>query len=205
MKFAFPSPLYCITDESLSRGRDNISVIRMMLSAGVKIIQYREKNKSMRDKYTECVLIRRLTADAKALFIVNDDIHLALAVHADGVHIGQHDMPCDVVRGLVTDMILGLSIETAAQLNDPAASSADYFGVGPVFSTATKPDAAAPLGLEGLTGIVRMTDKPVVAIGGIKESNMTDILKTGAHCAAVISDIVGADDIPAKIKRLLTR
>lgn len=202
-RFSFPSPLYCITDRALSRGRSNLAVAAALMDAGVRILQYREKVIGMRERYDECREIRAITRAHRALFIVNDDIGLALACGADGIHVGQHDLPVDAVRRAVgKKMIIGLSIENSAQL-DIAALHADYFGVGPVFATATKDDAAPPLGLDGLRECVAKAKRPVVAIGGIKEMNVRSVLDTGAQCAAIISDIVGAEDIGMKIEGVL--
>ncbi|MEK6797177.1 MAG: thiamine phosphate synthase [Spirochaetota bacterium] len=203
-RFEFPSPLYCITDRTLSLGRSNLLVASALMDAGVRILQYREKTLSPRERYAECREIRALAKMHHALFIVNDDIGLALAVSADGVHVGQHDLPADAVRRAVgTKMIVGLSIENVHQLADSAADAADYFGVGPVFATATKDDAAPPLGLEGLRECVKKAKRPMVAIGGIKEANVRSVMGTGAQCAAIISDIVGAEDIGEKVGRIL--
>ncbi len=196
--------IYGVTASELSRGRSNGEVVRQMLECGVKIIQYREKTLSMREKYTECREIRQLCRQFDACFIVNDDVSLALAVKADGVHVGQSDLSPEAVREIVgEDMIIGLSITEPEQIKDAIKSGVvDYFGVGPIFATATKPDAAMPFGLPGLKKCASFCRLPIVAIGGIKEANVASVIDNGADCAAIIGDIVGSADIPAKINAI---
>ncbi|HWR40929.1 MAG TPA: thiamine phosphate synthase [Patescibacteria group bacterium] len=196
-----PNGLYCLTGMDFSRGRSNREVVEKMLEAGVRVIQYREKELPSGQKYRECLEIREMTRRAGALMIVNDDIAIAILVAADGVHIGQDDLPLEQVRHLVgPHMLIGLSTHSRQQAIDAANRGADYIGVGPVFATATKADAAAAIGLEGLKDIAAAVNIPVVAIGGIKEQNVVEVLRNGADCAAIISDIVGADDIVAKVR-----
>lgn len=195
--------LYCLTAEEYSLGRSNIEVVKAMLSAGIKIIQYREKEKKMLYKYKECVKIRELTYDAGATFIVNDDLDLAMMVGADGVHIGQDDLPLEKVRELVgEEMIIGVSTHSPQQAQDAIAKGADYIGVGPIFSTKTKKDVCAPVGFEYLDYAVNNVNIPFVAIGGIKEHNITEIKARGAKMIAMVTEIVGAENIEKKIERI---
>lgn len=144
-----------------------------------------------------------MTREAGVVFIVNDDIDLALAVDADGVHVGQEDLPVEEVRRLVgKDMIIGLSTHSPEQARDAEKRGADYIGVGPVFATNTKKDVCAPVGLEYVEYVVKNIKIPFVAIGGIKEHNIAEVKKRGASCFAMVTEIVGAKDIPAKIKAL---
>lgn len=199
---AFPeTDLYCITAAQFSNGRSNPEVVRLILEAGVKIIQYREKDFSMLQKYRECLAIRELTARHKACFIVNDDVHLALAVQADGVHVGQDDLPAQKVRELIGDkMLLGLSTHTPQQADAAAKMDyIDYIGVGPLYGTAIKKEPMAPVGLGYLDYVVSRHRMPFVAIGGIKEHNIADVIRHGVKCVCLVSDIVGAADIGAKI------
>ncbi len=197
--------IYGITDDALSRGRSSIEVVRLMLDAGVRVIQYREKDKSTRRMYEECRGIRDLTANAGATFIVNDHVALAMAVGADGVHVGQDDLPPEKVRELVgPDMVIGLSTHLPEQAREAEklAGVIDYIGVGPVFATDTKKDAAAPVGLALLEYVAANVSLPYVAIGGIKQSNIAEVRRRGAGMIAIVSDIVGADDIVAKVAAL---
>ena len=196
--------LYAITAEEYSLGRGNIEVVRDMLTGGVKILQYRQKEKSKREKYLECVEIRRMTKKAAAMFIVNDDVDIALAVKADGVHLGQNDMPIEVARELVKEeMIIGISTHSPQQALDAISRGADYLAIGPIFSTQTKKDVCPAVGLEYLDYAVKNVGIPFVAIGGIKLHNLQEILAHGASCVAMVTEIVSAADIRARIKEIL--
>lgn len=195
--------IYAITSEAHSLGRSNVDVVRMLISSGVTILQYREKEKSARDMYAECKLIREVTRDAGVLFIVNDRVDLALAVGADGVHIGQTDLPVEQVRQLVgSDMIIGLSTHSPEEAHAAANGLVDYIGVGPVFGTATKPDAVTAVGLDFVRYVADRITLPFVVIGGIKENNIAQVRRAGATVFAIISDIVGRPDINAAVRSL---
>jgi len=198
-----PNGLYCITGEGFSRGRTNIQVVREMIAADIKTIQYREKEKHDRDKYQECLEIRKMTEDAGVVFIVNDDVALALSVKADGVHIGQDDLPFHKVRELTGgDMIIGLSTHSPRQAREAVAMGADYIGVGPIFRTFTKKDVCEPVGLEYLDYAVGNCPIPFVAIGGIKEDNIADVAGRGARIICAVTEILEADNIREKILSL---
>lgn len=195
--------LYCITAEKLSRGRSNIQVVREMLAAGIRIIQYREKEKSMMARYQECEEIRKLTREYGATFIINDHVDLALAVEADGVHIGQEDLPIEVVRSLAGDeLLIGVSTHSPEEAEDAVRRGADYIAIGPIFRTTTKENAGEPVGLEYLEYVAKNVDITLVAIGGITEENILDVYRAGARCISLVSEIVGAEDIGAKIASL---
>ncbi|WP_018248045.1 thiamine phosphate synthase [Orenia marismortui] len=195
--------LYCITAEKFSLGRSNIEVVKEMIDAGIKIIQYREKKKKMLYKYQECKRLREMTKEAGVSFIINDDIHLAMAIGADGVHIGQEDLPLEEVRRLLgKDKIIGLSTHSPQEAEDAVKRGADYIGVGPIFKTNTKDDVCDPVGLEYLEYVVENLDIPFVAIGGIKEHNVDQVWKLGGRCICMVTEIVGAEDIKAKIRSI---
>jgi len=201
----FPqTDIYGVTASEYSLGRSNLEVVRQMLEAGIKLIQYREKEFTMRQKYDECLVIRRLCREHSACFIVNDDVHLALAVKADGVHVGQDDLSVVKVRELVGEkMLIGLSTATPQQADQAVESGViDYLGAGPIYDTTTKKDAGVPAGLEYLDYLVQHYRIPIVAIGGIKQSNVADVIRHGVTCVVMISDIVGADNIGQKIKAI---
>lgn len=201
MKRIYPqTDLYGITDEGLSRGRGNVTVVREMLDAGIRIIQYREKDRKMGSMLEECRAIRQMTREARACFIVNDYADLALLVDADGVHVGQEDLPVAAVRELIgPDRIIGLSTHSPEQAEKAVKAGADYIGVGPIFKTKTKKDVCAPVGFSYLKYVAENFDIPFVAIGGIKADNIADVVRHGAKCCALISAIVGAEDIGAAI------
>lgn len=202
----FPdADIYGITAEEYSLGRGNVEVVKLMIAAGIRVIQYREKDKKDRQKYEECLKIREMTGEAGVTFIVNDHPDLALLVGADGVHLGQDDLPPHRVRELVGErMIIGLSTHSPVQAWAAVDSGVDYIGVGPIFATRTKKDVCAPVGLAYLEYVVRNIALPFVAIGGIKEHNIVEVSRRGAKCIALVTEIVGAGDISAKVHALRT-
>lgn len=197
--------IYALTGEDFSCGRTNLEVVRAMLAGGIRVIQYREKMKDARAMYEECLVIRRLTREAGALFLVNDHIDLAIAVDADGVHIGQNDLPPTVVRKLIgEDKVLGLSTHDPIEARAAEAlGCVDYIGVGPIFTTTTKADARQAIGYDKLAAVREAVSLPIVAIGGIKEDKVAETIARGATMVAIISDLVGADDIAEKARRLI--
>jgi len=201
----FPqTDLYGITASEYSLGRSNQEVVQQMLEAGIKLIQYREKEFTIRQKYDECLVIRQLCREHDAYFIVNDDVHIALAVEADGIHVGQDDLPVDKVRELVGEkMLIGLSTFTPQQADQAVNSGVvDYLGVGPIYDTSTKKEACVSVGLEYLDYLVQHYRIPLVAIGGIKQSNVANVIRHGVTCVAMITDVVGADNIGQRIKAI---
>lgn len=195
--------IYGLTAEKFSLGRSNPDVVRTMLDAGVRIVQYREKTKKMGAKYEECLALRAMTREAGAAFIVNDDIDLALLVDADGVHVGQEDLPLAAVRSLVGEgRAIGLSTHSPDQARAAVAAGADYIGVGPIYATQTKDDVCAPVGLSYLDFVVREIGLPFVAIGGIKEHNLAEVAGRGARCTALVTEIVGVPDLRGKVAAL---
>jgi len=196
--------LYGITAEEYSLDRSNIEVIKSMIDAGIKVIQYREKDsKSIKERYEECKEIRRLTKEAGVTFIINDFIDIAILVGADGVHIGQDDLPIEEVRKLVgPEMIIGLSTHSPEQAQDAVNRGADYIGVGPIFTTGTKKNVCTAVGLEYLEYVVNNHDIPFVAIGGIKVDNIAEVKKQGAKCICLVTEIVGARDIEKTVQKI---
>jgi len=193
--------IYALTDSRFARGRSVEEQARALLGAGVKILQYREKHAKPAVMLEECRILRRLTRDAGACFIVNDHIDIALLVKADGVHVGQDDIPVQDVRRLVgPNMIIGLSTHCPEQAQAAVTSGADYIGVGPIFATQTKEDVCAPVGVSYLDWVVANSPLPFVAIGGIKEHNIGEVARHGARCCALVSELVGADDIALKVE-----
>lgn len=194
--------IYGITADEYSLGRGNVETVRQMINGGITVIQYREKDKSPGQMREECIAIRKLTKEAGVTFIVNDHVELAISVEADGIHIGQSDLPPEQVRQLVgDDMIIGLSTHSPAQAQSAQhiARIIDYIGVGPIFPTKTKKDVCEAVGLEYLEYVVTNIDLPFVAIGGIKEHNIGLVRSRGAKTVCLVTEIVGATDIEAKV------
>ena len=195
--------IYGITAEEYSLGRNNIEVVARMIDSGIRVIQYRENEKNDRLQYEECLIIRKMTRDAGVTFIVNDRPDLALLADADGVHLGQDDLPPEKVRKLAGgEMFIGLSTHSPAQAEAAVRLGVDYIGVGPIFATNTKKDVCAPVGLEYLDYVVKNIRLPFVAIGGIKEHNIAEVYRRGARCIALVTEIVGAPDIGVRVRAL---
>lgn len=200
---ALENGLYAITAENWSRGRSNAEIVSAMIRGGVKVIQYREKDKSMLEKYEECRILRQLTAAEGVIFIVNDHIDIALAVGADGVHIGQDDLPPEVVRKLIgSEMLMGISTHSPEQAKAAVEAGADYIGVGPIYSTQTKVNVCAPVGLEYLEYALKNVTIPLVAIGGIKRHNLHKVLEYGVKCVCMVTEVVGAEDPAACVREI---
>lgn len=192
--------VYALTDSNLSLGRPVEDVAAALLHAGVKILQYREKKLKGGEMLRQCKELRRMTREAGACFIVNDHVDIAMLVDADGVHVGQEDLPVEAVRSLVgPDKIIGLSTHTPEQARAAVAVGADYIGVGPIFATQTKEDVCAPVGYDYLDWVAAHMDLPFVAIGGIKRHNIAEVVRHGARCCALVSELVGAEDIRARV------
>lgn len=197
-----PKGLYGITGDNFANGKSNYECVEEMIKGGIKIVQYRDKFKSTREKVEEAKAIKKLCHKNNVLFIVNDDVAVAMLVDADGVHVGQDDMKPDDVRKLIgINKIIGLSTHSeeqgmAAYNNE----NVDYIGVGPIFPTTTKD--TTPVGLEYLEFAVKNLHLPFIAIGGIKEDNIDEIIKRGAQRICLVSDIVGAENICKKIINL---
>ena len=196
--------LYVITDRRW--GRSHLEVARAAIEGGATAIQLRDKEATTRELIEAGLALRELTREWGVAFIINDRVDVALAVDADGVHVGQDDMPATLARKLVgPDRVVGVSASTVEEALQAEADGADYISASPVFATPTKPDAAPPTGLEGLRAIVEAVRIPVVAIGGINESNVEEVIRAGAAGVAVISAVVGAPDIAAAARRLRQR
>lgn len=197
--------LYVITDEQLSRGRTHAEIARAAVQGGADVIQLRDKTVSSKTLFETALAIRQLTKDAGVAFIVNDRLDIALAVDADGLHIGQQDLPAPAARKLLgPDKILGVSATNPAEAIRAETQGADYIGVGPIFEArTTKADAGEPRGLRLLQKIRRKCSVPITAIGGIKHDNAARAILAGADNLAVISAIVSADDIAAACRDML--
>lgn len=198
--------LYVITDEVLRPGRTHTMIAQAALEGGARLIQMRDKSISDRAFFESAMEIRRLCKDAGALFFVNDRIHIAAAVGADGVNIGQSDLPIDAVRKILGDKaIIGVSCDCVEQAMEAQNDGADYIGYGPVFATSTKLDTGPVSGLDILKCVCRDIKVPVVAIGGIDRTNIDQIAASGTASAAVISAVVCADDMKSATSELIRR
>ena len=201
-RIEIPKGIYGITGDDFSNGRSNYFCVEEMIKGGIKIVQYRAKTKDTREKVKEAREIRELCRKNGVIFIVNDNVDIALLVDADGVHIGQEDMHPDDVRKLIGDnKIIGLSTHSEKQGMEAYKNpNVDYIGVGPIFPTTTKD--TTPVGLGYLEYAVKNLDLPFVAIGGIKAHNIDAIIAKGAQRVCLVSEIVGADSISDMARNL---
>ena len=201
----FPSPLYAIFDPSQSRGRPLRAILRDLLAGGIAIIQLRAKETAAKEFLVLAREIRGLTRPAGCLFIVNDRLDIALAAGADGVHLGQEDLPLAIARKLMgREKIIGISTHDLAQAKEAEQGGADYIGFGPIFGTFTKDTGYSPRGAAMLKEIRQAVKIPIVAIGGINDTNVAQVWESGADAAAIISDLMGADDVAGKVRRILS-
>lgn len=192
---SFDLSLYLVLDPELCAGYGLVETTRAAVAGGATTVQLRDKTADTRQMIETGRALQRVLSGSGALLVVNDDVEAAIALNADGLHIGQEDLgTAEARRRIGPDMILGLSVETPelAAAVDPAI--VDYAGIGPVFATATKPDHKQPIGIAGLAQLVRACPVRSVAIGGLKAEHVEPVLVTGAEGLAVVSAICGQPD-----------
>ena len=197
-----PYSLYVITDPALSLGRLHADVAALAVAGGADVIQLRDKFATGRDLLAAAEAIRTITASAGALFIVNDRLDIALASGADGVHLGQDDLPVQAARKIAPDLIIGVSVGSVGEGVRAVADGADYVALSPLFSTPSKVDAGRGCGLDLLTTLCGELTVPVLAIGGINPSNVQQVIRAGAAGVAVISAVVSQPEIPLAVSGL---
>lgn len=194
------SPICFITGASSSGSPD--ADVSVLLESGIRWVQYREKNKTKKDMLYEALRLREIAGKYDACFIVNDHVDIALAVDADGVHLGQDDLPLAEARKIMGNRIVGISTHSLDEALSAERGGADYIGFGPVFLTTTK-DAGAPKGVDVLRQIKDSVSIPVIAIGGIKAGNIQSVLGAGCYGVAVSSGLLKGD-IKENAKRLIS-
>jgi thiamine-phosphate pyrophosphorylase len=187
-----------VTDSTLSKN-GIISDVENALRAGCNIFQYREKHKSTRDMIKEAKRLKKI-CQGKATFLINDRIDVALAVDADGVHIGKEDMPFETVRLLLgNDKIIGLTVHNLEEAFEAEKLGVDYIGLAPIFKTDTKKDAQKPCGIEVIKKIKKEVNLPVVAVGGIDKKNVKEVIKAGADSVVSIKAVLISNDVYSEI------
>lgn len=200
------SGLYIILDPSVCPARPLVEVLTAAAGAGASLFQYRNKTASMQEAYVEALALRQVAAKAGVLFIVNDRCDLALAVDADGVHLGQGDLPLDLARNVLgPDKLIGISTHNPDQVREATAGKPDYLGFGPIFKPGSKQDHDPVVGLEGLRAMRSLTSLPVFAIGGIQIDQAGEVMRAGAHGVAIIAAILKAPDIRHAVKAFLAK
>ncbi len=196
--------LCAIIDAAQIGQRSPAAVAEILLSAGVRLIQYREKRASSRELFQNSREIAVQVREPDTMFIVNDRADVARAVNADGVHVGQDDLPVELARRVLGPAkLIGYSTHLLAQVVEADRSSADYIAFGPIFPTQSKENPDPVVGPEGLSEARRRTRKPLVAIGGITVQNARAVIQAGADSVAVISDLLRASDPGARAKEFL--
>jgi len=204
MGFAIPR-LYAIIDPARAGGRSPAIVARELLLAGVQLMQIRDKHASTRQLYATSVEIRQVLEGSYCAWIVNDRVDVARAGRADGVHLGQEDLPVEKARlVLAPHQCIGCSTHSLEQVLEADQTSADYIAFGPIFPTPSKEKPDPVVGLQGLREARRATRKPLVAIGGINLRNAREVLAAGADSVAVIGDLLSAPDIQARAREFLS-
>ncbi|MGE5405950.1 MAG: thiamine phosphate synthase [Candidatus Saccharibacteria bacterium] len=195
--------LYLVTDRDILRGQDFLTCIEASLAGGVTLLQLREKALGSRDFYDIAVQVKQLCTRYKVPLIINDRLDIMLAIDADGLHIGQDDIPLETARGLIgPHKILGYSVSNADQALY-GQQFADYLGAGVVFPTGSKSDAGEPIGVDGLGAITSASTIPAVAIGGISLQNLAEVKSAGVDGISVISAVLGQADITKAAQALL--
>lgn len=195
--------VYLVLDPDHLLGRAPSSIAHAALRGGVGAVQWRLKSDLWARFWGEMLTVQDLCREHRVPFVINDRVDVALAVEADGAHVGQDDLPASAARRLVPGRILGVSVTRPEQVGAALASGADYLGVGPVFPTESKPDAAQAMGLHGVAAIREQTPMPLVAIGGITADNVAEVQRAGASMVAVVSAICGQPDPEAAARTLV--
>lgn len=201
--------LYVITGEEFHPNRTMIDVMKEALEGGADFIQLRDKKSSKKQILEKARALRELTKQYNVPFIVNDHIDIAIAVDADGVHLGQDDLPLQEARRIIGNKIIGISTHSIDQARSAEKGGADYIGVGPIFPTKTKEDVVDPVTLTYLREVVEEISIPFVPIGGIKLHNVDEVLDAGGRNVCVVSEVVGSSDVKktceAFIKKIKAR
>jgi len=193
--------VYFITDSGTTRKSD-IEDVRSALKAGVKIVQYRDKNALPGDMEKKAVKIGEMCREAGAAFIVNDKADIELKTGADGIHIGQNDIPLKDAREKMGDKIIGVTVHSEKEAEEAEAGGADYIAVSPVYATGTKKDAGRACGTEMIEKIRKKSLLPIVAIGGITGEKLGEVVSAGADSVAMISAIVAKENVEMETKKL---
>ncbi|NVN56385.1 thiamine phosphate synthase [bacterium Scap17] len=198
--------LYLVTDPALCAERGLEATVMAAVRGGVSVVQLRDKHASDAEMIAQAIRLKALLDEYEVPLIINDRIEVALASGADGLHIGQSDGdPIEARRRLGENALIGLSVQTLEQLKAVDVERIDYLGLGPVYATPTKPDHAAPLGIEGLTQLVRSSPLPTVAIGGISLANAGEVMTSGTDGLAVVSALCSAEDPAAAAQQFLAQ
>jgi thiamine-phosphate pyrophosphorylase len=198
--------LYVVIDEAFTAGRAALEVLEEALSGGATVIQYREKRRETGEALGVGAVLRDRCREAGVPFVVNDRVDWALALEADGVHLGPNDMPPEVARRLMGDRWIGVSVDTPAEARAAQAAGADLISAGPAYATRSKSNTGPVLGPKGLRAIREVVTGPMVAIGGITVGNVAEVIRTGVDGVSVVTAVTAAPDVAAaaaELRRLI--
>ena len=194
--------IYPVTCERLSGGRSNLEVLAGVIQGGARIIQLREKNYHAKDLYHLAMKFREITTAAGILLVINDHVDIAIAVDADGVHLGQEDLPLQVARKLAPYLLVGASTHSLEQALQAQQDGADYINIGPIFPTETKQEPGNSLGPDAIAKVSPHIEIPFTVMGGINESNIKLVLRRGAQRVAMVTAVTEAKNIAARVRSL---
>lgn len=195
--------LYLVTDRNVLKGKPLYEAVEQAILGGVTLVQLREKDASTREFYNQALELKKITETYNIPLIINDRLDIAQAVDAEGVHLGQSDMPLIAARNILgKNKIIGISVGNVEEALEAEKNGADYVGIGTIFFTGTKKDIDIPIGIEGLRSVYNSINIPAVAIGGINENNFREVLSTGIDGISIVSAILGKSDIKAAAKAL---
>ncbi|APM40160.1 thiamine phosphate synthase [Clostridium kluyveri] len=195
--------LYLVTDRNILKGKSLYEAVEQAILGGVTLVQLREKDVSTREFYKQALELKKITETYNVPLIINDRLDIAQAVDAEGVHLGQSDMPLIEARNILgKNKIIGISVGNVEEALEAEKNGADYVGIGAIFFTGTKKDIDIPIGIKGLRSVYNSINIPAVAIGGINENNFREVLSTGINGISIVSAILGKSDIKAAAKAL---
>lgn len=197
--------LYPVTSEIHSKGRSDEEVVTAIAKGGAKIVQLRDKLSNKKRFYEKALRIREITAKYNILLIINDHIDIALSVDADGVHLGQEDLPVSAAKKIAPNLIVGVSTHNKEEIIKAQEDGADYINIGPIFETKTREGHTHFLGINGLKELKGYAKIPFSIMGGIKERHIPELVTSGARLIAMVTEITEAEDISEKVKSLLEK
>lgn len=196
--------LYVVTSEIHSKGRSDEDILISVAEGGSKVIQLRDKLSSKRRFYEKALRFREISASYRMLLIINDHLDIAIAVGADGVHLGQDDLPAKAARRISPDLIIGVSTHNKEEVISAHEDGADYINIGPIFRTHTREGHTKFLGIEGLIELKRYARIPFSVMGGIKRHHIPELIKAGAEIIAMVTEITEADDVTTRTREILS-
>ncbi|MFC1478081.1 thiamine phosphate synthase [Candidatus Margulisiibacteriota bacterium] len=194
--------IYPVITERFCRNGSAVKTLQELIKGGIKIVQLREKELPQKSIYEMAQQFRDITAESGVTLIINDYIDIALDIKADGVHLGQRDFPCHIVRKIAPDLIIGVSTHNFDEALKAEQNGASYINIGPVFPTQTKTTGINPLGIETVSDIAAKIKIPYTVMGGIKKDNIPHLIEAGAKRIAMVTELTQAEDIPAKVREL---